>query len=237
MDKEKKMKKYISIILSCLIIAVLGYFIFSNNKEQQALDQKKEDKNVNISNIPEEFKGKNIIVSTSISDKVLQEDFKVMVNHSDSVVKGTVNKLNYETIDGNAWTKMEFKVEEDYKGNLKPEDIIYVYYMGGYIKLKEHIEFYDDAFRFESVSQNDISNTVIKEIVDGETDFIKKGESLVLCLVKARSVFPKGSYERIDVSGMLKQDGNSYIQKYGEVEDKYSIKANELTNIKKIAAK
>lgn len=234
------MKKNISIILSCLILVILGVFIFNRYEKKQDMESKKEGnikENIDVASIPEEFKNMNLIVSTSISDKVLPEDFSVLVSHSDSVVKGEVNKVEYETIDGNAWTKMDFKVSEDYKGNLKSGDLIIVYFMGGYIKLDEHIKFYDDAFRFESVAKNDISNTILKEIVDGETEFVKNGESLILCLVKGRDVFPKGAYERIDVAGMLKQDGNSYKQKYGEIEEKYSINTSELNNIKKLASK
>ena len=83
-----------------------------------------------------------------------------------------------------------------------------------------------------------INNTVLQEIVDGE-EFIRENEELILCIVKTsdESPLPKGSYERLYSSGMLKLKDGKYTQVYGEVKEKYSIANDKLNNIKELVKK
>lgn len=224
------MKK--SIIGICfVVIVIIGIVTFNVLSIKGNLNTKDESgfKNLN---------GKNIIKTTSISDKLLEEDFPNLVKNSDSVIKGKVSSVGYKAIDGNAWTVISFKVDDVFKGSISKGETIDVYYIGGYIDLNDHIKYYNDAEKFSNLSEKEINNTVLQEIVDGE-EFIRENEELILCIVKTsdESPLPKGSYERLYSSGMLKLKDGKYTQVYGEVKEKYSIANDKLNNIKELVKK
>lgn len=214
------MKKIL--IITCLVLLTLvGILIPKFLPKESNHEYKKEEK--------------NIITVTSITEKVFKEEFTTLMKKSDAVVKGKVVSVNFETFAGNAWTKITLQIDDVFKGEVKKNQDIDIYYLGGYISLNDHINFYKDSERFSNLSAKEKANTVLKEIVDGE-EFVTKDEELILCIVKTSeaSPLPKGSYERLYASGMLKEKDNQYVQVYGEFDPKFKIDKNKLNNLKKI---
>lgn len=214
------MKKIL--IITCLVLLTLaGILIPKFLPKENKQEYKKEEK--------------NIITVTSITEKVFKEEFTTLMKKSDAVVKGKVVSVNFETFAGNAWTKITLQIDDVFKGEVKKNQDIDIYYLGGYISLNDHINFYKDSERFSNLGENEKANTILKEIVDGE-EFIAKDEELILCIVKTSeaSPLPKGSYERLYASGMLKEKDNQYVQVYGEFDPKFKIDKNKLNNLKKI---
>ena len=168
---------------------------------------------------------------------MLTDDFKTLVNNSDAVVKGKVMAVDFINVEGRAWTKIKFHVDDTIIGKVKSDNDIEIYMLGGYITLEDHIKYNDDAVRFKDVK--DIKNTVIKETVDDEKELINEDEEMILCIVETPdySPLPKGVYERLYSSGMLKLKDGKYTQLYGEVEEKYSIDANKVSDIEKLVSK
>lgn len=214
------MKKIL--IITCLALLTLaGILIPKFLPKENKQEYKKEEK--------------NIITVTSITEKVFKEEFTTLMKKSDAVVKGKVVSVNFETFAGNAWTKITLQIDDVFKGEVKKNQDIDIYYLGGYISLNDHINFYKDSERFSNLSAKEKANTVLKEIVDGE-EFVTKDEELILCIVKTieDSPLPKGSYERLYASGMLKEKDHQYVQVYGEFDPKFKIDKNKLNNLKKI---
>lgn len=214
------MKKIL--IITCLVLLTLvGILIPKFLPKESNHEYKKEEK--------------NIITVTSITEKVFKEEFTTLMKKSDAVVKGKVVSVNFETFAGNAWTKITLQIDDVFKGEVKKNQDIDIYYLGGYISLNDHINFYKDSERFSNLGENEKANTILKEIVDGE-EFVTKDEELILCIVKTTedSPLPKGSYERLYASGMLKEKDNQYVQVYGEFDPKFKIDKNKLNNLKKI---
>ena len=214
------MKKIL--IITCLaLLTLVGILIPKFLPKESNHEYKKEEK--------------NIITVTSITEKVFKEEFTTLMKKSDAVVKGKVVSVNFETFAGNAWTKITLQIDDVFKGEVKKNQDIDIYYLGGYISLNDHINFYKDSERFSNLGENEKANTILKEIVDGE-EFIAKDEELILCIVKTSeaSPLPKGSYERLYDSGMLKEKDNQYVQVYGEFDPKFKIDKNKLNNLKKI---
>ena len=214
------MKKIL--IITCLALLTLaGILIPKFLPKENKQEYKKEEK--------------NIITVTSITEKVFKEEFTTLMKKSDAVVKGKIVSVNFETFAGNAWTKITLQIDDVFKGEVKKNQDIDIYYLGGYISLNDHINFYKDSERFSNLGENEKANTILKEIVDGE-EFIAKDEELILCIVKTSeaSPLPKGSYERLYASGMLKEKDNQYVQIYGEFDPKFKIDKNKLNNLKKI---
>ncbi len=214
------MKKIL--IITCLALLTLaGILIPKFLPKENKQEYKKEEK--------------NIITVTSITEKVFKEEFTTLMKKSDAVVKGKVVSVNFETFAGNAWTKITLQIDDVFKGEVKKNQDIDIYYLGGYISLNDHINFYKDSERFSNLGENEKANTILKEIVDGE-EFVTKDEELILCIVKTteESPLPKGSYERLYASGMLKEKDNQYVQVYGEFDPKFKIDKNKLNNLKKI---
>lgn len=213
------MKKIL--IITCLVLLTLVGILIPKFLPKESNHEDKEEK--------------NIITVTSITEKVFKEEFTTLMKKSDAVVKGKVVSVNFETFAGNAWTKITLQIDDVFKGEAKKNQDIDIYYLGGYISLNDHINFYKDSERFSNLGENEKSNTILKEIVDGE-EFIAKDEELILCIVKTSeaSPLPKGSYERLYASGMLKEKDNQYVQVYGEFDPKFKIDKNKLNNLKKI---
>ena len=214
------MKKIL--IITCLVLLTLvGILIPKFLPKESNHEYKKEEK--------------NIITVTSITEKVFKEEFTTLMKKSDAVVKGKVVSVNFETFAGNAWTKITLQIDDVFKGEVKKNQDIDIYYLGGYISLNDHINFYKDSERFSNLSAKEKANTVLKEIVDGE-EFITKDEELILCIVKTteESPLPKGSYQRLYASGMLKEKDKQFVQVYGEFDPKFKIDKNKLNNLKKI---
>ncbi len=213
--------KKILIVAGLVLLTLVGILIPKFLPKESNHEYKKEEK--------------NIITVTSITEKVFKEEFTTLMKKSDAVVKGKVVSVNFETFAGNAWTKITLQIDDVFKGEVKKNQDIDIYYLGGYISLNDHINFYKDSERFSNLGENEKANTVLKEIVDGE-EFIAKDEELILCIVKTSeaSPLPKGSYERLYASGMLKEKDNQYVQVYGEFDPKFKIDKNKLNNLKKI---
>lgn len=214
------MKKIL--IITCLaLLTLVGILIPKFLPKESNHEYKKEEK--------------NIITVTSITEKVFKEEFTTLMKKSDAVVKGKVVSVNFETFAGNAWTKITLQIDDVFKGEVKKNQDIDIYYLGGYISLNDHINFYKDSERFSNLGENEKANTVLKEIVDGE-EFVTKDEELILCIVKTSeaSPLPKGSYERLYASGMLKEKDKQFVQVYGEFDPKFKIDKNKLNNLKKI---
>lgn len=214
------MKKIL--IITCLaLLTLVGILIPKFLPKESNHEYKKEEK--------------NIITVTSITEKVFKEEFTTLMKKSDAVVKGKVVSVNFETFAGNAWTKITLQIDDVFKGEVKKNQDIDIYYLDGYISLNDHINFYKDSERFSNLGENEKANTILKEIVDGE-EFVTKDEELILCIVKTteESPLPKGSYERLYASGMLKEKDNQYVQVYGEFDPKFKIDKNKLNNLKKI---
>ncbi len=213
------MKKIL--IITCLVLLTLVGILIPKFLPKESNHEDKEEK--------------NIITVTSITEKVFKEEFTTLMKKSDAVVKGKVVSVNFETFAGNAWTKITLQIDDVFKGEVKKNQDIDIYYLGGYISLNDHINFYKDSERFSNLGENEKANTILKEIVDGE-EFVTKDEELILCIVKTteESPLPKGSYERLYASGMLKEKDNQYVQVYGEFDPKFKIDKNKLNNIKKL---
>ena len=219
-------------IIVIFIVGVLYINIFPecNNKEKQ---KETTDASSYI------LEGKNIITDSTPSaliEKAYSDDFATIVNHSDAVVKGRVKSLEYVPVKGRTWTKVKFHIDKVITGNVKSNNDIDVYFLGGYITLEDHIKAHDDAYRYEKMSDEEIKNTVIKETYEGEDEFVKENEELILCIVKTsdHSPLPKGSYERLGAPGMLKEKDGKYVQLYGAVKEKYSVYKEKLNDIKKL---
>ena len=213
------MKKIL--IITCLVLLTLVGILIPKFLPKESNHEDKEEK--------------NIITVTSITEKVFKEEFTTLMKKSDAVVKGKVVSVNFETFAGNAWTKITLQIDDVFKGEAKKNQDIDIYYLGGYISLNDHINFYKDSERFSNLGENEKANTILKEIVDGE-EFVTKDEELILCIVKTSeaSPLPKGSYERLYASGMLKEKDKQFVQVYGEFDPKFKIDKNKLNNLKKI---
>ena len=130
-------------------------------------------------------------------------------SHSDLIVQGKVSDTYFTTIDGMAYTVMEFEVEDVLKGNAEKNSTITTLTLGGYTTLREHIEANDDAFRFADISEDKWDTTYLESytLKDG---YPKKGEKYVLALVDD-STFVKGVYSTLNIyEGMFKYDNGQY---------------------------
>ena len=246
------MKKKIIITFAVIILLVLlcGILISINakaknskediaTKEQITIEELKENE-IRLNGKIVDITTKNIIEdSGGIVEYLYSNEFEELIKVSDAIVRGRVKSVSYEIFYGSAYTKLEFYIDDIYKGNINVSDTITIYYRTGYIELNEHIKYHNDARMYSKLSKKKKANTLIKEYYSGETEFVKAGDDLILCLVKTKddTDILKDYYQRLYPAGMLKLEGNTYKQKYGEVEKKYSINTDELNKLKELSKK
>ena len=233
------MKKEILLIICSTFICSI-FFILIYNSFEEKFDSSIIENTINTADFDDDdeydLTGKNIIESVGQPMKMYYGNFLELSKNVDYVVRGTIKKVDYINIKGYAWTKINLIVLDTYKGDLSGRVSIDVYFKGGYISLSEHLKYVDDYDKFDNLSEEEKSNTVFKEYNSGESDFLKKGEEVILLLIPARSYtpFPSNSFERFDSYGTLVKNGNKYVQKYSDEHDFYSIDANDVSSLKSL---
>lgn len=132
------------------------------------------------------------------ADYVYKGDMDTVSENAREIIQGIVQNVTYDSIEGMAWMKVDVLVEEVLKGDLKKDDKISIYMLGGYVSVAEHIKYDDDAFRFSDVKKSKRNDTYIKTVVANEK-FPCEGDKNVFYLVETRdsSAVPNGSYQRI----------------------------------------
>lgn len=185
-----------------------------------------------ISNESDNYDNKNIIICEAGSqDRIISESLDDISANSTQVINATIESVSYEVIQGNPWTKVQVKVNSVIRGDIKSGDEIVIYSLGGYISLSQHIEYYNDKFRF-NMDDSEIDNTMVHYVIEGESD-PKVGESHIYCLQETMesSPLPEQAYER--VCGIASQfdiidDGEMLTRKVsGGSEDARSRSADE----------
>lgn len=130
-------------------------------------------------------------------DYAISSELSSIIDNSEEIIKGTVNKVTYVVYQGIAWTKVDIVVNESLSGELKVNDCISVYKRGGYISLEDHIKKYNDEEKFK-LSELEIKDKLIKSIVENEESPIVSDQSIFfLKKTSAGAPFPEGAYERV----------------------------------------
>lgn len=245
--KSKKIIILKSLTLIVLVGAMLiGFYLKNQENNKKSLEktpitiEELKENEIRLNGEIVDITTKNIIEdSGGIVEYLYSNEFEELIKVSDALVRGRVKSVSYETLNGAAYAKLEFYIDDVYKGNINVSDTITIYYRTGYIELNEHIKYHNDAKMYSKLSKKKKANTLIKEYYSGETEFVKAGDDLILCLVKTKddTDILKDYYQRLYPAGMLKLEGNTYKQKYGDVDEKYSINTDELYVLKELTKK
>lgn len=199
------MKKKIFINVLALILIVSLVFLFYNNySESQKHKQSKNkeftyvnDYRITANRLVDPGEYKNIQRVNSVNDYYISDNLSDMQEKADEIVEGEIIAVEHLAISGDAWTKVDVKITGGVKGKLKSGDKISVYQSGGYVPLTEHIKAYDDAFRYSHLSEEEIENTVIYDVVDDE-ETPKVGTTAIFMLAESSSdIIPRGAYQRV----------------------------------------
>ncbi len=217
------MKKFVSLLFLLMALVV----IFGGCSKAGNYKGAKDSRDLTVS-IEYEYMGPNknnkLLKVDSVTDSIYGSDLNVIFNDSDEIIRGTVKNISYTSFTGSAWTKADIIVAESYKGELKKGDIVTIFMFGGYIKLQDHIKFFDDRFRFEDLTESEINNIVLKEMDNG-IPFLSEGEELIFPLITPapHMPLPKGCFERMSAAGILNKDKDgNYIQDYYEEGKQYN---------------
>ncbi len=134
----------------------------------------------------------------SSMDYLISSDLTSLSENSTDIIRGTTQKITYTGIQGTARTMIDVLVTEVYAGTLKKGDLITICVLGGYIPLREQIDFFDEAFRYEPyMTAEEIDETIVKETFDGE-ELPQENEDCLyfLALHGEETPIPNGVYGR-----------------------------------------
>jgi predicted small secreted protein len=79
------------------------------------------------------------------------------------VVTGTVDSIEFFSNTGFAYIKVDFVIDNSIRGRLVPGDRISVVLLGGYISIQDHVDAFQNGFRFDNVPKEEWATTYICE--------------------------------------------------------------------------
>lgn len=166
----------------------------------------------------------------SVSTFAYDTSLQALSEMATDIVIGTVQGTEYTNVEGNAWTATRLKLDQIIKGAAEMGDTIEIYALGGYIPLEKKIEHFQDGFRYEHMTEEEIKNTVVHEIVNGEDAPPAVGKQYLFYLVHTPeySPLPENVYERF--GGVAAQfaltEGGSFRREATEdnAEETYSLR-------------
>lgn len=209
------MKRKMMMLLAVSLIAIAGCGRANlqsadySNQTQSDISKQEEyntdsQSKINVSNLDfasdesDNYNNKNIIIcETGNQDRIISESLDDISANSTQIINATIESVSYETIQGNPWTKIQVKVNSVIRGDIESGDEIIIYSLGGYISLSQHIEYYNDKFRF-NMDDSEIDNTMIHYVIEGESE-PQVGENHIYCLQETleSSPLPEQAYERV----------------------------------------
>ncbi len=150
-----KNKRANLIIIAILIVLLLigSIYIFKSHSSKMAALELAGVEAVVVSHdksmFPQFIYNANAINSSSVIGEKEHEmsihniaDIKETAEKSQNIVRGKITGLCYTFSDGIAYTVAEVHVSDSLKGSLMPEDIISLYYVGGFAEVQDYNEFY-----------------------------------------------------------------------------------------------
>ncbi len=126
------------------------------------------------------------------------------------IVRGNVVETYFTVLDGMSYTVVNLKIIESFKGELESNSIITILISGGYMTLQQHISYYKDSERFESIKKNKWKSTYIEtRLTDAE--YPQKNDEYVIALMdnelREGTYVPLNEYETI-----FKKTGDTYVR-------------------------
>ena len=175
------------------------------------------------------LEGKTIMEVPSVSDFAYDTSLQTLSEMATDIVIGTVQDTSYTDAEGHAWTATRLKLDQIIKGTAKTGDTIEIYALGGYIPLEKQIAHFQDGFRYEDMTEEEIKNTVIHEIVNGEDTPPAVGKQYLFYLVHTPdySPLPKNVYERFGGAAAqfaLTEGGSFRREAEDNTEETYSLR-------------
>lgn len=183
------------VVVSSIIYGVINIVDTKNKTSStQQIQTVATDKTVNVNSI--DFDRKDVMdIRISPSFAKFYPNPQELLAESDAAVYAKVENIEFFVLGGAPWTKMDVIVLDPIKGDLQANDKISIVQFGGYIPLKEQIEYYHDEDKFASMSTNEIENTVLKKVIDSEP-LPEVGEKGVYFLVtNSTPGLPEGAYQ------------------------------------------
>lgn len=143
---------------------------------------------------------------------------------SDVVVYAQVESVEYFTLEGVPWNKMDVRVLDAYKGGVQAGDRISIMQFGGYLPLAEQIRVFNDGDKFSNMTQEEINNTVFKKTMEG-APLPEVGNRGVYFVVEGVTEgLPKGAYEvNCSFQSQYILNDSGILERYAPMEGYYRI--------------
>lgn len=140
--------------------------------------------------------GKNIIEAASAGDFLYAMNLESIAPRSDEIIEATVNEIDYAAFDGLPWARINVNVDSVVYGGLSSGDCIDIYVYGGYMPLRDFIEYHDVWSRFDHMTMEEIENSVYYAPKENE-DLPIENEQYLFFLQDSVSVMPADTFQRL----------------------------------------
>ena len=170
------------------------------------------DKTVKIEVLDNDKVSKSNVISVNAeaSFKTRCQTFEEIYDNSKYIVQGTVDKVDFTVIDGIPYTVLSFRVADSLKGNMEENTINTVMMYGGYMTVKQEVDYYNDAERFKEIKKKDWGKAFIeKRLIQKE--YPKCGEEYVISLGDSDIV--EGAYVPVnEFETVFRKENERYVR-------------------------
>ena len=204
------MKRKGIIFLMCFtfVLAVTGCGNEKKTEEKKIIEENVSDNQKSISKLDDEnfVLTKDNVVNLddyqNIEEVLSQYEYAIsskideMRQNSTSIVEAEILSVEYMSVEGFPITKLVLKILTSLEGDLKENEQIELYKDGGYVPLKEFIEYFGDPTDVQNMTPEEIDATLLHYKFEDADPVV--GEVAVYFLDKSeRSFIPEGAYERV----------------------------------------
>lgn len=133
----------------------------------------------------EQIKKSSLVVAET-SYKYAADTPQGMEKYSTDIVSCEVESAEFTVLEGDPYTKLDVKITDTFKGNLKKNDKISVLVYGGYMTEQEYVTSRNLEHRFKNKTKKERENTII-EIKNGDgadEAYPKPGERYIFGLAE-----------------------------------------------------
>lgn len=217
-------KRKISAVLVCIVVYVLVLTACADMNTSRAMPEVHVKRNLtaelpvvyDISTVDADYQD-----LVSVFDYSIDSDVSTIAEYSSAIVRGVVQEVTFTSYEGDAFTAVTFYVDECYKGDLKQGDLITILQMGGYIPLQDHMDYYQDEYLYESLSNEEVANSILHESHEGDGE-PQVGDHNIYFLDSpiAGSSLPAEAYQRTRGASSLfrvESDGETVSRKNSDV--------------------
>lgn len=144
------------------------------------------DKTVKMDSFSPQNVAENVSTGSDRIYSAAYQDIESMYSDADAVVQGTVKSIEYSDTGGHPWTKMDFLVEESFKGDVGSNTEISIMEPYGYLRLKTYYDLTQKVYLPDAFAKEDVDDGKTVDLRFADAPETKVGDQYLFFLLASK---------------------------------------------------